>query len=302
MISWLRSLVNRRNELKLNILDINYSDLKPDHDFIQQLFNTEIDGVFIRGVFSKEEIDKVKTKLNSIDKSSIDQMGAHILEGFVIPKAFPVVVMEQRETGESGSLDAYFLGCEKLVTEGASLFGIDLSGKIQSVLSSISRSPLSIVRGMNGVGNYPFGTIRAFVPGPGNISVHCGNYFQKAFPEFYEELEKSVEVKNQLSYTIKLQNEDEGGDLTLYDLFWSETQTKADAAENKIITDGDRRIDIDDLSLSRISLNYNEGDMFVFAGGRIWHRVESVKGETTRMTIGGFIGKSKGTKEYKYWA
>ncbi|MFT6708882.1 MAG: hypothetical protein ACJATF_003746, partial [Flavobacteriales bacterium] len=91
-------------------------------------------------------------------------------------------------------------------------------------------------------------------------------------------------------------------ELNFYNLFLEDSKYKTDAAENKFIKHADGVIDIDDEKLRRVSINYEEGDMFVFSGGRIWHRVEHVKGKTTRITLGGFIGKSKIDEGYKFWA
>jgi hypothetical protein len=44
------------------------------------------------------------------------------------------------------------------------------------------------------------------------------------------------------------------------------------------------------------------GDVLIFSGGPIWHRVEDIKGDTSRITYGGFLNFSKDGKELFYWA
>ena len=46
----------------------------------------------------------------------------------------------------------------------------------------------------------------------------------------------------------------------------------------------------------------NPGDLVVFGGGRRFHRVEPIGGETPRITYGGFAASSKDGDEVNCWA
>ena len=48
--------------------------------------------------------------------------------------------------------------------------------------------------------------------------------------------------------------------------------------------------------------NPEPGDLLIFYGGRIWHRVEPILGSKPRITLGGFINFSDDDKKCFYWS
>ena len=48
-------------------------------------------------------------------------------------------------------------------------------------------------------------------------------------------------------------------------------------------------------------LALEKGDLLLFDGGRIWHQVRPVLGQTNRVTIGGFTALSKNHRKVFYW-
>jgi hypothetical protein len=49
-------------------------------------------------------------------------------------------------------------------------------------------------------------------------------------------------------------------------------------------------------------LKPEEGDLLLFAGGNIWHRVLTVQGNKSRITIGGFIAETNMPGRYYIWS
>ena len=45
-----------------------------------------------------------------------------------------------------------------------------------------------------------------------------------------------------------------------------------------------------------------KGDLILFAGGQIWHRVEQVMGSRERVTIGGFLSFNYEKDAVCYWS
>lgn len=43
------------------------------------------------------------------------------------------------------------------------------------------------------------------------------------------------------------------------------------------------------------------GDLIVFNGGQVWHKVNDVIGTKDRVTFGGFLGRSLDGAELLYW-
>ena len=157
---------------------------------------------------------------------------------------------------------------------------------------------------MDGMGEYPFSTYRYLTPDVGLMSVHCGNYFGKTFEDFYKDLTKKVAVENQMSFFIMLQEPDSGGELTLFNFRWKQGQTKNDPREdNEIIQpDGSKMYVEDNPNIIKDKIKPKKGDMILFQGGNIWHRVETVTGNTPRITFGGFIGISIDKTKFYYWS
>jgi len=54
--------------------------------------------------------------------------------------------------------------------------------------------------------------------------------------------------------------------------------------------------------LINLKLRPQPGDLLMFYGGYIWHRVEDIEGNTPRITLGGFLNFSKDDKELYYWS
>ena len=46
----------------------------------------------------------------------------------------------------------------------------------------------------------------------------------------------------------------------------------------------------------------NEGDLILFSEGELWHRVSAVVGNVSRLTLGGFMTRSKDDKSLKLWS
>ena len=136
------------------------------------------------------------------------------------------------------------------------------------------------------------------------MSVHCGNYFGQTFERFYEDLTKKVAVENQMSFFIMLQEPDAGGELSLFNFRWKKGQTKDSPSEdNEIIQPDGSRMDVNNNSnITKDKIDPKKGDMILFQGGNIWHKVETIQGQKPRITFGGFIGISVNKDKFYYWS
>lgn len=281
-------------------LDVN--DLQQIDDAINDIYDRKYHGLIIRNVFSQEECGKMVNNIDLIDRNSMIQTTG----GHSYPRIFAQVVrpLDKSEVTEQTLID-YFNECETLPNHLKQILGIDVSERIESIFAKISGGrPITIPKGLNGNGSYANTTIRVNYANQGYISVHCGNYFQQEFPDFYTHLKQEVNIKDQLSYFITAQAADEGGELTLYDLLWEDGQTKENAhVDNEIHLSNGDKLDVSSSSnFRRMHVKPNDGDLLIFLGGPIWHRVEKVKGLNSRITIGGFLAFSHDHSEIKYWS
>ena len=43
------------------------------------------------------------------------------------------------------------------------------------------------------------------------------------------------------------------------------------------------------------------GELLIFNGGHIWHKVEDIKGKSDRITVGGFMDMSADKTKWLFW-
>ena len=108
-------------------------------------------------------------------------------------------------------------------------------------------------------------------------------------------------MDDQLSYFLMIQHPHSGGELTIYDLLWDTVKRKETMENNDfVIDDNDNKIYIKDTR--KFAVDPQPGDIVLFAGGPIWHRVEDIGGTIPRITLGGFLNFSKDNTELYYWS
>jgi hypothetical protein len=273
-------------------------------DAIHDIYSRKIDGIIIRNVFSPSEVKLMRTRIESMDQRKMYPTNEGT--GHAYPRVFSQVARpDNNEEVTAEYLNAYFEECDKLPSEILSLLGVDFIARLEEVLTQLSGGrKIDVPKGINGVGKYAATTIRMNHPGKGFISVHCGNYFSQVFKSFYSHLRTEVNVTDQLSYFVTVNPAQIGGELTLYDLIWKSGQTssRADADEEVIISDGSSFYTGEKSPLKRMQVKPGAGDLLIFPGGPIWHRVELVKGKEERITIGGFLSFTEDMKTVKYWS
>jgi hypothetical protein len=73
--------------------------------------------------------------------------------------------------------------------------------------------------------------------------------------------------------------------------------------DNEIIQpDGSKMYVENNKDIIKDKIKPKKGDMILFQGGNIWHRVETVRGNIPRITFGGFIGISIDKTKFYYWS
>lgn len=108
-------------------------------------------------------------------------------------------------------------------------------------------------------------------------------------------------MDDQLSYFVVLQQAESGGELTIYDMLWENVKRKESPENNDfVIDDNDKAIYLTEVK--NFAVKPQPGDILIFSGGPIWHRVEDIKGNIPRITFGGFLNFSNDNKELYYWS
>jgi hypothetical protein len=280
---------------------IDYSELDAHPTTIDAIYSGELCGIIIKNFLSPEELIQAQQAIKNIDRSRVLDTGV----GFSFPRHFAQLVRPPAGKKVSkAEIQQYFEDCEDLPATFQELLGIDIATRIEKAFRVLSNNrKTEIPVGINNTGKYAFGAIRYNEAGKGFIPIHCGNYFQQEFPSFYEHLQTQAEVKDQLSYFITIQEAEKGGELSLYQLLWENGQYKVNAGDDSgvFLTDGSFLSITSELLLKKQRIKPGSGDLLIFSGGPIWHKVEKVEGHTDRITFGGFLAHTKDDQCIRYW-
>lgn len=271
---------------------------------LTDLYRSDKDGFLVKNFLSQDEVRSVLDNFHLMDSKAV----ANTSVGYTYPMIFAEFSLRNAELNEEElkvRARDYFLSNDDYAAEFKADFGFDIKARLDDFLSSLSGGrSIEVPIGMSDVGHYPFGNFRYLKPHGGGMSIHCGNYFQNRFRLFYSHLTRSAQVVNQMSYFIMIQPAEVGGDLQIFDLRWEDGQTKTDNLENKevIMPDGRRIYPDTDPAYVKFKISPQPGDLILFQGGNIWHRVTPIEGNRPRITFGGFIAPNLAQTGFYYWS
>lgn len=272
---WFNFFKKKTKEVNFNIYETTYSEESYNYN-IKDVQNRKVDAIICRNFISTEECNTITEILLSRVKHNINNQKGIFNE--------PLTIITSELDGLITNEYKSFVKTFKEV------YKVDVIEKIFTFLSKLNnKSPKQlIINGKNYISPVNF---RVMVPNSTNLFLHCGNQFNKVFTKNYNFLSTQVEVHNHLSYFIVLKKPEIGGELVMYDIDWKEAQ-KSVWLTNTIIKLNGEKVNLDKKTskIKHQKLDLKVGDLLIFAGGEIWHKVEDVKGKEERITFGGFIG------------
>lgn len=280
---------------------VDSSNLADYTHAIEDMYARKLDGLLVKNALSEATCDAIIAKMNKTpekDRSSISV-------GWCFPTVFAPLVQEAFRKGDLGGAEKmreYFQNCKAIVEDSESYFGAPVTELIETWLGKFSGGKkFDVPVGYDGKGSYAHTTFRSYYPkGVAYVSIHCGNYFQTVWQEFYQHLEEQVDVYDQLSYFFLLEAPESGGELSLFDFEWELGQGKKNNHENEeVMLPGGKTLQVKERQ--KMMIRPQKGDLVLFAGGRIWHSVEHVYGKRPRITLAGFLGHRQGKQSYMYW-
>ncbi|MFN8276298.1 MAG: hypothetical protein U0T84_02340 [Chitinophagales bacterium] len=296
---------NEVNDLEdIRFIDIDAATIASQHpDALYELYHSKKHGFLIRNFLSPEELSKLQ-------QYALQNHGLQVAKtdvGYTFPMIFQEFSLRNQAL-EGAALEAaskqYFESNEDFNHNFFQTTGVDLYGKINLLFQSLGGGrKVEVPQGVNGYGRYLFGNFRHLHPKGGLMSVHCGNFFGTKFELIYRHLCERIKVVNQMSYFVMIQKPDEGGQLSVFNLRWVPGQTKSQLSEDEVVLlSNGAKLKIDeDSRVKRLDLLPEPGDMILFQGGNIWHRVAKVFGTKERITFGGFMGIQKDESTFFYW-
>jgi hypothetical protein len=280
-------------EIFFNFIEVPRENMSKSGDLIQKLKTGEIHGFVLKNLFSEAEVADI---LKAIEMP-IEEKAMITPSGKMFPAPFAII------TNQDERLDAYYESMNtihelmdrtpalNLVRERIKYFfnQVGANFKVSVPINKVKKLAVSE------------GCFRVFYKDKGGLFVHCGNLFQQQSEYYYSLLANDIDMSDQLSFFFCLQNTEVGGELTIYDMLWKDVTGKATPEENDSVIDAKgNTIKLKDVA--QFTVKPQPGDILVFSGGPIWHRVENIKGDTPRITYGGFVNFSKNGEEIFYWS
>ncbi len=276
---------------------IGFNDAKKMSSGIDELYNGETHGFLIKGVLNQEEVDYALNRLNTLDPGANGAFSENA--GYSNPKSFSMLASESGV--QDALLDKYFDDIANYRKNLQLLFPFGFEERLFSLVSAMGNSkPVKtpFLHRKNENKLFTNSTIRVCYPGFGGMNTHVGNMFRGIYPKFYSFLDAIMDIENQISYFIMLSKPEFGGRLVLLDALWSD-YNRMDDKETMVKSTGEK-IRMKELDCQII--DPFPGDMIIFAGGDIWHRVENLIGKRDRITIGGFLAKTRDNNQIYVWA
>ncbi len=283
---------------EVKVLEVDASELSSLTHGLDSIITREIDGILIRNFLSEDEIERLKLGFEKVEEKELTQYDDGM---FLYPKAFSGV--DPREITRDVDFQKTLVDSEKRWKLFPTRFGIDFHSKVTKVLSSLSQSrTVELSKGEEGQGIYTPQTFRHLEAGKGQFKTHCGVAFQDEFKPFYDRLSKFCTIRDQISYFVTVQKPIAGGEIILYGLNWSDASRLVNNNSTLIDNKGKEYNLHDESQLKYYKIAPNEGDLILFSEGELWHRVSAVVGNVSRLTLGGFMTRSKDDKSLKMWS
>lgn len=266
-----------RNAVKTELVAnkwLNFdADLASNYpDGLNQVYQGEIDGMLLKGVFSKAEMLEVKHKLES-ESDELETVRYGTTLGCVLMAA-------------GSDLERYFKSADSFRAKLNKLFNTSYEARVEGILSKMSGGKKVEVARENDERLYTPATVRFVHPNQGGMVAHKNNDFLDK--PYYNHLNQVADTINSISYFIVIEKAEEGGDLLLYDLSEKQSMTFTK--------------DLDLESYSKTSITPDVGEMIIFRASSRVHQITDVKGDKTRITIGGFLAMSKDEQKFLYWS
>ncbi len=261
--------------------DVSTKGLAAYPDAIDRIYDGSLDGMTIRGVLDPAEVTRAIERAECFRPEFKDH-GKQLMFGT------PLV-------GADETRSDYFANAWQINSRLADLFDSDFTARIGAVLSTVAGGRPAVVPTEGPGREYVPATFRFLPPGQGVMHAHTANEFCNVWSS-YDHLRSTARMWNSLSYFIVGEQPDVGGDLVLYDLEWDDTPT--DIAALPMSQERDDLL----ARFPQRPIAPEPGDMILFTGGRIWHRVAPVSGTRRRVTIGGFVALSLDGDRVFFWS
>lgn len=268
--------------------------------YIQELLNKQNDCLIVRGVLDKQLLREATPSIPQ--KIQGGGQSINMEDGSVYPAPYSMVHNNNHHPEQV--LEGYFTQAQQAQTVNPQLFGNDLLNSMQGCLARLLGGKAKLLQYADG---RPFSVIntRVLFAQKSGIDIHCENAFlSQLYPAFREELYRQVDIENAISYFFVLQAPDEGGELVAFDKVWDHVpiQLSGISYEARHDIGGSMFVAAKAGKARHQMIAPQAGDLVVFRAAQIWHSINALKGNTARITAGGFFAKATNGNGIYYWA
>lgn len=274
----------------LRAVELNATECNMMPDALHRIFRGALDVLVIRGAFSPVAMGEVVDTLAH---------GGH--DFFLTPQEIPDLRTEQIIVygdgiqpnfveGNGPPIDRYLGHASQWRSACRDLFknGMDYEARMNEIFTAMSGGRSVRVPTYSDGRSYCPSTIRRVPPGHA-VPFHVGNYF--LYLDGYKHLSTVIELRDQISFFTTMSPSEAGGDIEVYELRFDDPRARG---INSYGTD-------QHTPFAFQAFPMRAGDLFIFDGGRFWHRVSEVRGPRPRWTIGGFCGFGIDDRMIYYW-
>ncbi len=273
------------NTTSFEFKEFHANALPARNNLFESIFDSKQSGIIIKDFLSKEEI---ATFFINMDKYS------HELTLWRMGHIIKTLGGGLQEAG--ANLAAYFNHTPILKQEVNKLFGFDFDKRVIEVFQKLSNGlPVEIAK-LSETQHFAGCNIRVAEPDKDGIPEHVGLEFfeQHASLKYLKDL---VDISGQLSFFSPLQLPQSGGDLRLYKIMFEDMPKEIKESKK-----GYRAVQKFVRHQKTQLIKPGVGDLLIFNGGHIWHRVTKVIGPKPRMTVGGFANFSSNRDKILLWS
>jgi hypothetical protein len=276
------------------VLDVPFGELGRHPDLARELCEGRYDVALIRGVFRRDTMDVALDRLvkgeHGITVSPQSNPDTSVPQVIVYGHS---ITPNDLDTGDPSQYRARyhdkaieFRARCRVLFEGVE----DYERRIGETFAAIGGgASVAVPQDPEGRLFTP-STIRRLAP-KAEINLHVGNYFRTS--DAYSFLGTLFSDLDQLSFFVPLSPPESGGEIEVFELTWGDPRTP--------LREGFVDAPVVERTVRFESYAPDKGDMFLFNGGRFYHRVDHVVGAHPRWTIGGFLAFSREGSTLYHW-
>ncbi len=275
---------------------LDFEEAKNIQSGISALYNNEVNGYLVKNFLTQDEVEHALKNIKLLDTSAKGDFSENA--GYSNPKSFSMLA---DENGINNTLlEKYFSDIANYKSLEKSIFPFGFEERLFDFISKFENNTsviTPVIEWENESRQFTSSTVRVCFSECGGMKTHVGNMFRTIYPKFYSFLDTLMQIDGQISYFVMLSKPEKGGELVLYNALWKEYVM---ANSDYITKVNGEQVLIDSLDFQLI--DPKPGDLILFNGGDIWHRINNLTGAIDRITVGGFFAKTTDGKKIYGWA